>query len=349
MTFQSFPSIEQFRNVIRTVSERTAFVGKDENDEPIYDGLKPKPTLRFRGTVKIHGTNAGITFVDDGKGWFNALAQSRSSVLVAPDDNAGFRAWVDKLSPETLECLFADARMAIGGPAIDLSVAPITVFGEWAGKGIQKGVAVSQVEKFFYVFAVKQGDVWGDLTGRELFKMGSQRIYNAPDVWVRDINVDFEHPELVQNELGEITTRIEALCPVGKFLGVEGIGEGVVWECTSMDPKYAGLRFKVKGEKHSVSHVKTLAAVDVERVKTVQEFVDKVLPEPRLQQGLDKLREMGKPLDMTSTGDFLRWIVGDVLKEESDTMVASGIDPKEVGKVLNQQARRWFMTKVAGA
>jgi len=46
-----FPSIEQFRNVIRHVQTHARFVGKDENGDAIYDHSKPLPTLKFRGTV----------------------------------------------------------------------------------------------------------------------------------------------------------------------------------------------------------------------------------------------------------------------------------------------------------
>lgn len=50
-----YPSIEQWRNVVSKVSQRTAYVGKDENGNPIYDGTRKKPTIQFVKTVKIHG------------------------------------------------------------------------------------------------------------------------------------------------------------------------------------------------------------------------------------------------------------------------------------------------------
>jgi len=41
----SYPSIEQFRNVIANINRQFNFVGLDENGEPIYDHKKEKPTL----------------------------------------------------------------------------------------------------------------------------------------------------------------------------------------------------------------------------------------------------------------------------------------------------------------
>jgi hypothetical protein len=72
-----FPSIEQFRTVVSNVNRHFNFVGLDENGEAIYDPTLPKPTITFKGTVKIHGTNAGVSF--------NALsgmwAQSRENII----------------------------------------------------------------------------------------------------------------------------------------------------------------------------------------------------------------------------------------------------------------------------
>ena len=32
----------------------------------------------------------------------------------------------------------------------------IVIYGEWAGNGIQKGVAISNIDKFFCIFSVRQ-------------------------------------------------------------------------------------------------------------------------------------------------------------------------------------------------
>jgi hypothetical protein len=36
-SFFAFPSIEQFRNVVKAVRERSAYVGRDENGDAIKD------------------------------------------------------------------------------------------------------------------------------------------------------------------------------------------------------------------------------------------------------------------------------------------------------------------------
>ena len=72
-----FPSIEQFRNVIANVNRTFNFTGLDENGEPMYDVTKNKPVLTFDGTVKLHGTNAGVCYNETGGLW----AQSRTGII----------------------------------------------------------------------------------------------------------------------------------------------------------------------------------------------------------------------------------------------------------------------------
>ena len=51
MEFIKFPSIEQFRTVIKKVNDRAKFVGKDENGDAIFDHSKTSPTLNS-GSIK---------------------------------------------------------------------------------------------------------------------------------------------------------------------------------------------------------------------------------------------------------------------------------------------------------
>ena len=340
-----FPSIEQYRTAIRHVQQQTRYVGKDENGDAIYDASKPLPTLKFRGTVKLHGTNAGIVYdVDTDTFAF----QSRERVLSLEEDNAGFMLWA--MSHE------GDWRYLVENLWVPTGTKKIAIFGEWCGRGIQKGVAVSQLSKMFVIFAIKTIDsegngTWLDISDDEqaLFCSGDendlsiQSIYDFPTY---EIDIDFKYPEIAQNEMIKITEAVEAECPVGMHFGVSGIGEGVVWTCISEGWEDSGTWFKVKGEKHSASKVKTLAAVDVEAVENMRQFVKSAVTEARLEQGLDNLvREQLLPFEMKSMGDFIRWVYNDVLKEEMDTIVASQIDPKKLGSAIANEARPWFIKK----
>lgn len=331
-----FTSIDQYRNAVRDVRSRAQYSGKNESGETVYDPLKPVPVLDFVGTVKLHGTNAAIVY-SRGGWWY----QSRERVLTLEQDNAGFmRAMIDKGDQVPLLVAHVHTWLA---PQLDIFGCEIAIFGEWCGQGIQKGVAVSTLPKMFVVFAVKLNGEWQDISGLDLSDYdGIHNIYDFP---VFTQTIDFASPELSQNRLVEITEGVEAECPVGARFGVSGVGEGVVWHCVT--PGWSDIWFKVKGEKHSVTKVRTLAAVDVEAMESMNAFVDSVVTEARLEQGLGVLKyEMLKPFDMTSIGDFLRWVFNDVKKEESDTVEASGLDLKKLGGPISAKAKAWYIARL---
>ena len=54
-TFVKFPSIEQYRNVVKNVKDRARYAGKDENGNVIFKNDVVYPTIKFMSTVKLHG------------------------------------------------------------------------------------------------------------------------------------------------------------------------------------------------------------------------------------------------------------------------------------------------------
>jgi len=44
-------------------------------------------------------------------------------------------------------------------------------------------------------------------------------------------------------------------------------------------------------------------------------------------------------------GDVIRWVINDIIKEEMDTMVSNGVEPKEVNKYISTRVREMFMKK----
>lgn len=329
-----FPSINQFRNVVQHVRRQAAFLGLDEQGEAIFNPAPVYPKLSFTGTVKLHGTNAAIVF--DERGY---TFQSRERVLTREADNAGFMAHMEQwLLPVSM--MFQ--KIADLNNHNDVAISTIVVYGEWCGGNIQKGVAITGLPKMFVIFAVKINDQWVETPN---VSCPEASIYSTKQHTNFNIDIDFEHPEEAQNQLAKLTEAVEACCPVGLAHGIEGVGEGIVWRCNS-NPS-SEYWFKVKGEKHSASKVKTLASVDVEAVEQINDFVKMAVTEARLEQGLHNLiNEQLKPFAMTSMGDFIRWVHQDVLKEEADTLQASGIDYKKLGGPIALAAKRWFTNKL---
>lgn len=294
-----YPSIGQFKNTVKQVRDYCSFHSL------------PLPTLSFRGTVKCHGTNSGIMRCG---GEITLLARSR--IVTPVEDNHGFAAW---MHGKSLGGLIADGQ---------------TLYGEFCGGNIQKGVALSQLPKMFIAFGLFDGENWLPLPAMtpELNAMGIWSIEQFPTF---SLDIDFAHPERSVEALTKITEAVEAECPVGNAFGVKGVGEGVVWRCVSRPT----LCFKVKGEKHSESKVKTLVPVDVERLESLNALVSAILTENRMAK---IHQEMGGNVENSQIGSFLKACVNDCLKEETDTILASGFEVKDFTKKAPSVARDWL-------
>jgi hypothetical protein len=341
-----FPSIEQFRTVVRAVSDRAQYVSGGGDSEPVFDRTRPLPTIKYEGTVKLHGTNAGIVF-RNGK---DVEFQSRERILTETADNAGFYKWgqtvVDKFDVLVNTVVDRYHLMIDPGDPIDT----VVIFGEWCGQGVQAGVAISQLPKMFVIFGIKVNDKWMNVRQfNGTFLPPNVFFITQFPTWY--VEIPFGDPVALAetvNKLGELTQAVEDECPVGSAMGVKGIGEGIVWKPLEVFDEWNDSRFwfKVKGDKHSVSKVKKLASVDVEAVKAVSEFVDYAVTEARLEQGLNNLiNEQLKPFEMKSLGDFIRWVVNDVKKEEGDVINENNLDEKKINPAISNVARQWYIKR----
>lgn len=339
-----FPSIDSFRHAVASVKRAYEYHGK------------PLPKITYQGTVKLHGTNAGI-YVD----LINKklIAQSRERVLSVDSDNAGFAAWVQS-NHDTLFDFFVDCFVSLPNEA------GFTVFGEWVGPGIQKNVGINLLpEKLFVVMNVAfDDDIVNADDGQTLCIFHQNFLEFVPKVMPKGVDVitrvpvvriiiDFAQPDLVVADLERLTSEYEENCPFAKLYGIDGIGEGLVWTPAFGDDiiplsHQHRMWFKTKGEKHGNkgTNNKVKVAVTAEQIADFNELLDKIMPEWRLQQGMSKLSEANAEVTRVHTGEFIKWVVGDVHKEELDTVEASAFEWKVVAGELSKRARNWFLTKV---
>lgn len=330
-----FTDIPQFRDVVKAVKQKAQFLGIDENGEIKVNRDAKMPVIKFRGSIKIHGSNAGVQMDKDD----NICFQSRENLITPEKDNAGF-AFFANSRIDIFRQFFSDIRNRLG-----LKDETIIIFGEWCGKGIQKGVAVTQLDKMFVIFAIKivqDGDFSYYLKHNDVapYKCPDNKIYNINDYQTFDIDIDFDNPVEAQNKMVELVHQVENECPFGKAFGVSGIGEGLCWEGYDGDNRYI---FKTKGDKHSATKTKTIANVDVEKVNSVNEFLEYAVTENRLNQAIEQVFTTNAEIpDVKGTGRFLKWITNDITKEESDTLVQNNLEPKDVNSAISNKARLWF-------
>lgn len=339
-----WPSIEQFRNVIKNVRKRAKYKNV------------PVPTLTFLGTVKLHGTNAGI-LTNGTDVWY----QSRENIITPEKDNAGFAGSMTiKEQQGVVSDLFDKVRKECAELNIDTTDKIIAIYGEWCGGSIQKSVALNQLSKMFVVFGVRiisaieeQDDGHTLYTETYLPRANMKKIHNENEGIFNILNfptfsivIDFNNAQAIQNTLIELTLAVENECPVAKQFGVLGVGEGIVWAPEDDSMVNANTMFKTKGEKHSPTKVKMLVEVDVEKLNSMNEFLNATVTEDRLNQGIDKLKEQSIPVDEKATGAFIQWVIKDIIKEEKDRMEVSGVSDKELGKHASSRARQFFMTYI---
>ena len=99
----------------------------------------------------------------------------------------------------------------------------------------------------------------------------------------------------------------------------------------------------VKGEKHAgSSKVKTLANVDVEKLESVRDFIDYAVTQGRFNQALEDTFPNEEPINVKKMGDLIRWVVNDIIKEESDTLAENGLEPKDVNSQISGRVRDMF-------
>ena len=126
---------------------------------------------------------------------------------------------------------------------------------------------------------------------------------------------------------------------------IELVGEGVVWVGWYNDVRHV---FKVKGEKHANSKVKKLKTVDEAKEKAKIEFANYATPAWRLEQMYQETFDTlnGGKGDIKRTGDFLKAVVADVMKEETYKMREMNLEPKDVNGMISKIARKWFMEQL---
>lgn len=352
-----YPSIDQYRTVVKNIKHHAAYLGKDESGEPIFDFLKPSPILTFSISEKIHGSNMAVCYSLPTGLW----VQSRNNIITLESDNAGCAFEVEKNKEEWLQIIEELAEEN----NIDLEHNIISVYAEWCGGNIQKNSAVSGLDKRAIIFQFfkcsslihseddNKSSYWLEtcITGTEddpnsnektWISDNDENIYNIMDFPNYSQEIDFNKPEIAQNKLITLMENIEEASPVGKAFGKEdNIGEGIVCSCLHEGALY---QFKVKGDKHSNSKVKTPKVVDLEALEALDRFVESITHNWRFEQGLVEVfgSDYQNTIDRKKIGLFMKWIAQDTIKEEMDLIKESGFELKPVMSRVNQKAKEYF-------
>lgn len=318
MPFTAFPSIESFAHAVKAMRREDGF---------------DAPTVSYGAKIKLHGTNGGIR-IESGQ----AVAQSRSRDITPQDDNAGFAAFVEASAD------FWRSRDVPDGTVF---------FGEWAGPGIQKGDAITQIPgKIFFVFAVRTPEAYITEPLAILDAIGDRGavpVFVLP--WLlSDVQINFASNDALTAQAEQFSGLAEQIGIRDPFVadefGVEGPGEGMVFMPHGFvwaGGGFGRVAFKVKCEAHRVRKVKAAASVGFEISDDVVAFAKSFVTEARCAQALAE--SCGGIADKRKTPDFLKWIGGDIKKESAAELEAMGCDWKQIAPIVTREAVQWWLSR----
>lgn len=298
--------------------------------------------FKYRGKIKLHGSNAGIHF-ENGK----MKPQKRSSFITIYDDNCGFAKFVSELSIHNINN-------------------NMIVYGEWAGPGVQKTDAVTTIpQKTFFVFSVYDIDndvmiiepeeietIVADIFGENY---SNQNIVVIP--WHTDeIELDFSRQNPCQRFIDGIMKEVDDVIAnedpyIKQLYNIEGPGEGLVMYGIA-GQQFDGTAiaadvlldyiFKAKTESHSVQKSKDRNHVAPERPEGIDDFIDMFYTEQRFEQ---MLNQIGGKATREKTGEFMKAVMSDVYRESEQEILLADFEWKDVPKYAAPTAKTWWFKK----
>ncbi|MEK0324106.1 MAG: RNA ligase family protein [Nitrosopumilus sp.] len=351
LPFLKFPSIGNFKSLMYVCNKLP------------YNHLEHDLYIHMRPRTKLHGTNAAVRIYP---GDNLVTAQSRNRKLEIGNDNFGFAAWVKEN-----EKIFLYSYTGMTEHCY-------TIFGEWAGKGIQKSDAISKTDRAFHVFMVTVQDATGKVLGcftspEEIEDLWLYKIveeidnlhvipWAGPELIINASNTELNGPEI--NNINKMVEMCSERCEYTfKHFGIEEGGEGFVYystvfegdieACAASSPIHAkdllawqgNFMFKAKGENHTVEKGSKPAAIDPLVLAQQSDFTQRFCTDARLAQGAKEVNEGSEDYSRRETGKFIAWVCSDVHKETEHEREEAEVNWKAISKGIATYARRWYLER----
>lgn len=260
---------------------------------------------------KIHGTSSHVRWSGGTLGFFSG-----------GEKHANFEALFDK---EALTAAFIEHR-----------VESCIVHGEAYG-GKQQGMSKVYGPKLrFAAFDVHIGGKWLDVPAAATFVTGTLKL---EFVYFVDTSTDVSELDALRDGPSQQSPR-NGIADGAEYDSrkAEGIVLRPPFEVTLND----GNRLCAKHKRAEFCERKTPVEVDAGKLavlEAAEAIADEWVTEMRLTHVLDKL---GNPTDMSATGNVIRAIVEDVLREASGEI----IDSKDARKAIGAHAAKLFKARV---
>lgn len=266
---------------------------------------------------KIHGTSAHLRW-KDGKIIPFSGGASHDHFLAIFDGN---------LAP-TLETLEAKFNELFGTDF------PVTVYGEAYG-GKMQGMRETYGDILrFIAFDVQVGDVWVS-------------VPKAENIAAK-LGLEFVHYQLVPAELEALNAERDApsVQAIRNGCGMDKKREGVVLRPVEEMTGNNGARIIAKHKREDFEERKTKQkVVDPAQLKVYEEAnaaAEEFVTDMRLTHVMDKVFAGGEVPDISKTGDVIKAMLEDVLREAEGEIV----DSKELRKAISSLTGKMFKKRV---
>ncbi|KAK3644325.1 hypothetical protein LTR22_015235 [Elasticomyces elasticus] len=298
-----------------------------------HPALSPHPnSYPFIGTTKLHGTHADILIKATGE--ISLQSRNRTDLSVA-NDNLGFAAFclARELAIRRLAARILDRSRTLHHTS-ELGE-EVLLAGEWIGSGIQRGVAISKLEKSFVLCSIRIEN-----------KRSWEHIEDYADIF----NTQKVYTTSAKPEAKILTLGVADACPFGKAMGVDGKGEGIVWTPSRLSdlPNTEDFWLKTKEEHFrsvAVPQRKEKLPESADAREKAKAFAELNCTEGRLEQAWAYLLEMGVGRDMKGMSTFLGWMTKDIEVEEKREIESGGFGRMWKGEVA-RVAKVWYERKL---
>lgn len=102
---------------------------------------------------------------------------------------------------------------------------------------------------------------------------------------------------------------------------------------------------KSKGLLHAgKSKVKTVRKVDDVKIRKLLDLADQLTPSWRLDQMMTSTFNLmnGGFIDRTKMGEYIKAVMADVVKEETNTLLEAEVELKDIAKYISDEAKKYF-------
>lgn len=300
----------------------------------------------FVAMTKLHGSNIGLVYDVEKNSWH---LQSRNKPISVDDDLHGAAKFLQNDLKSVLEIWSEEFQKE----SVERDSRFFAVYGEIVGKGIQKGTAINTVDgKYFYPFhvsVVENPDASNYKFFERIVRAGSEadasgylNMFLIPDAIYHLDSFSIGNQHLFSSKIHELAANTSDICPVAKYLGVYGKGEGVV-----VRPEhdfYDAFAFKAVGDdfRERVSQRRTpklQSQEDLEEFQDASTFATECCQTARFEKAIAYMEEMGYDIVPQNTKVFLQRVCSDIIEEEG---IPQGVSERMLNKVVCSISSRWY-------